>query len=119
MSPISERRWAQFKRNRRAFSSLWIFLVLFTISLFAEFIANDKPILIYHQAEFYFPVLVDYSEKDLGGELRSAASYWDPSIIKLIESSGGWMIRTPIPFHYQTPDMYISGPAPTLSLIHI
>ena len=111
MTPIAERRWAQFKRNKRAFGSLWIFLVLFSISLFAEFIANDKPILVYHQEEFFFPVLIDYSEKDLGGELSSAVSYWDPYIIDLIEASGGWMIRTPIPFHYQTPDM--------LSLIHI
>ena len=113
MTPIAERRWAQFKRNKRALGSLWIFLTLFSISLFAEFIANDKPILVYHQEEFFFPVLIDYSEKDLGGELSSAVSYWDPYIIDLIETSGGWMIRTPIPFHYQTPDMYISGPAPT------
>ena len=113
MSPLAQRRWSQFRKNRRAFGALWIFLTLFTLSLFAEFIANDKPILVYHQDELFMPVLYDYSEEDLGGELSSTANYWDPFIQELIENSGGWMLWTPIPYHFRTPDMYLNGPAPT------
>ena len=113
MSPLAKRRWNQFRKNRRAYTALWIFLTLFTLSLFAEFIANDKPIFVYHQDELFVPVLFDYSEEDLGGELSSAANFWDPTVKALIENSGGWILWTPIPYHFRTPDMYLNGPAPT------
>ena len=113
MSPLAQRRWSQFRKNGRAYGALWIFLTLFTLSLFAEFIANDKPILVYHQSQLFVPVLFDYSEQDLGGELPSAANYWDPNVQKLIRSSDGWMLWPPVPYHFRTPDMYLSGPAPT------
>ena len=113
MSPLAQRRWSQFRKNGRAYGALWIFLTLFTLSLFAEFIANDKPIFVYHQSQLFVPVLFDYSEQDLGGELPSAANYWDPNVQKLIRSSDGWMLWPPVPYHFRTPDMYLSGPAPT------
>lgn len=113
MSPLAQRRWSQFRKNGRAYGALWIFLTLFTLSLFAEFIANDKPILVYHQSQLFVPVLFDYSEQDLGGELPSAANYWDPNVQKLIRDSDGWMLWPPVPYHFRTPDMYLSGPAPT------
>jgi len=113
MSPLAQRRWSQFRKNGRAYGALWIFLTLFTLSLFAEFIANDKPILVYHQSQLFIPVLFDYSEQDLGGELPSAANYWDPNVQKLIRDSDGWMLWPPVPYHFRTPDMYLSGPAPT------
>ena len=113
MSPLAQRRWSQFQKNGRAYGALWIFLTLFTLSLFAEFIANDKPILVYHQSQLFVPVLFDYSEQDLGGELPSAANYWDPNVQKLIRGSDGWMLWPPVPYHFRTPDMYLSGPAPT------
>lgn len=113
MSPLAKRRWGQFRKNGRAYGALWIFLTLFTLSLFAEFIANDKPILVYHQSQLFVPVLFDYSEQDLGGELPSAANYWDPNVQKLIRGSDGWMLWPPVPYHFRTPDMYLSGPAPT------
>ena len=113
MSPLAQRRWSQFRKNGRAYGALWIFLTLFTLSLFAEFIANDKPILVYHQSQLFAPVLFDYSEQDLGGELPSAANYWDPNVQKLIRDSDGWMLWPPVPYHFRTPDMYLSGPAPT------
>ena len=113
MSPLAQRRWSQFRKNGRAYGALWIFLTLFTLSLFAEFIANDKPILVYHQSQLFVPVLFDYSEQDLGGELPSAANYWDPNVQKLIRGSDGWMLWPPVPYHFRTPDMYLSGPAPT------
>ncbi len=113
MSPLAKRRWGQFRKNGRAYGALWIFLTLFTLSLFAEFIANDKPVLVYHQSQLFIPVLFDYSEQDLGGELPSAANYWDPNVQKLIRGSDGWMLWPPVPYHFRTPDMYLSGPAPT------
>ena len=89
MSPLAKRRWNQFRENRRAYNALWIFLTLFTLSLFAEFIANDKPIFVYHQDELFVPVLFDYSEEDLGGDLSSAANFWDPTVKEWIENSDG------------------------------
>ena len=78
MTPLAQRRLNQFTSNKRAYRSLWIFLTLFGISLFSEFVANDKPILMYHQDQLWMPVLVDYSEKELGGELeaRAASRHW-------------------------------------------
>jgi microcin C transport system permease protein len=112
MNPINERRWRQFKRNKRGYYSLWIFLTLFGISLCAELIANDRPVVMYHQGELWFPVLASYSEQEIGGTLPSEATYWDPFVQNLIEESGGWMIWPIIPFNYRTPDMYIEQPAP-------
>ena len=113
MSPISKKRWQQFQNNKRAYWSLLIFLALFAISLFAELIANDKPILVSHKGQLFAPVFIDYSEKDLGGELTATASYWDPQIQRLITNSNGWILWPPIPYGYDTPDMYLDGPAPT------
>jgi microcin C transport system permease protein len=68
LSPLNRRRWQNFKRNRRGYWSLWIFLALFLISLFAEFIANDKPFLIVMDGKLYFPAVVNYPETAFGGE---------------------------------------------------
>ena len=67
LSPINRRRWSNFKRNRRGYWSLWIFTILFLVTLFAEFIANDKPFLIKFDGRFYFPSVVTYSETTFGG----------------------------------------------------
>jgi microcin C transport system permease protein len=71
LSPLNRRRWRNFKANRRGYWSLWLFLALFVVSLFAEFIANDKPIIAYYKGELLFPALVDYPESKFGGFLRS------------------------------------------------
>ena len=112
MSTLSQRRWQQFRDNKRAYRSAVLFLILFTISLFAEFVANDKPILMYHNGEFWTPVLADYTERELGGEMETAAVYWDPYVQDLVAESGGWMVWPPIPYSYKTADMYLAGPAP-------
>ncbi|HCD27802.1 MAG TPA: ABC transporter permease [Gammaproteobacteria bacterium] len=112
MSTLSQRRWQQFRDNKRAYRSAVLFLILFTISLFAEFVANDKPILMYHKGEFWTPVLADYTERELGGEMETAAVYWDPYVQDLVAESGGWMVWPPIPYSYKTADMYLAGPAP-------
>ena len=98
LSPINRRRWENFKANRRGYWSFWIFLVLFVLSLGAEFIANDKPLVVSYKGELLFPVLVDYPESKFGGFLATT-DYKDPFIIDEIESNG-WMIWPPIRYSY-------------------
>ncbi len=112
ISPLNQRRWRQFKRNRRAWFSLCIFLVLFGTSLVAEVVANDKPLMMSHNGSLWFPAIFSYTEEELGGELPIEALFWDPYVEELIEESGGWMLWPPIPFSYDTPDMFIETAAP-------
>ena len=85
---ISQRRWINFKKNKKAFYSAIIFLLLFLVSLCAEFIANDKPLLIIFKGKYYTPVFNFYSEKEFGGDLRTEAIYKDVEVQCLIISSG-------------------------------
>jgi microcin C transport system permease protein len=112
ISPLTRRRLEAFRRNRRGFWSLWIFLVIFFITLFAEFIANDRPILVRYEGAWYFPVFVDYPETTFGGEFPSPADYRDPAVAKLI-SDKGWMIWPLIPFSYNTINYNLPSPAPS------
>ncbi len=100
LSPINRRRWDNFKANRRGYWSLWIFGVLFFLSLFAEFIANDRPILMSYKGEILAPVFVDYPEEKFGGFL-AVTDYRDPVILKEIEDNG-WAIWPPIAYSYDT-----------------
>ena len=111
LSPITRRRWAAFKANRRARVSLWLFGVLFIISLFAELIANDKPIVMQFDGQWYVPLLVDYPETEFGGFLPTRTDYLDPFIQQQI-SDHGWALWPIIPFSYQTLDMQMSRPSP-------
>ncbi|WP_170378370.1 ABC transporter permease [Ruegeria atlantica] len=88
LSPLNQRRWRNFRRNSRAFWSLIIFSVLFGISLFAEFIANDKPILVKYRGEFYTPIFNFYPETEFGGDFQTEAIYRDPEVKCLIDSGG-------------------------------
>jgi len=111
-STLTQRRWQNFKANRRGYYSLWIFTFLFGLSLFAEFIANDRPIVISYQGHLYFPVLIDYTEADLGGEHEMRADFKDPGVRDMISGEGNWQIWPPIPFRYDTIDYRIETPAP-------
>ncbi|KHJ51428.1 ABC transporter permease [Vreelandella venusta] len=111
LSPITRRRWAAFKANRRARISLWLFGVLFIISLFAELIANDKPIVMQFEGQWYAPLLVDYPETEFGGFLPTRTDYLDPFIQQQINDHG-WALWPIIPFSYQTLDMQMSRPSP-------
>lgn len=129
LSPLNQRRWRNFKRNRRAVWSLIIFGVLFGLSLFAELIANDKPILVSYQGELRMPVARFYSERDFGGDFPTQARYQDIEVQCLIKTGGmeiclddpdgtlaalaagedlgedfqpGWMIWPVIPYSYNT-----------------
>ena len=101
ITAITRRRLENFSRNRRGFWSLWIFLVLFFVSLFAELIANDKPLLVYYDGGFYVPVIVNYSETAFGGEFLTEADYRDEFVIELIDKKG-WLIWPLVPFAYDT-----------------
>ncbi|MEZ5557677.1 MAG: ABC transporter permease [Pseudomonadales bacterium] len=106
MSPINQRRLANFRANRRGYWSLWIFLTLFVLSLVAELIANDKPIVFVKGGELYAPVLFVYSEAELGGILQTEADYRDPFVQQLIESDG-WMLWPPIRYSHDTIDWQV------------
>ncbi|MBD3648813.1 MAG: ABC transporter permease [Pseudomonadales bacterium] len=111
VNPINRRRWANFKANKRGFWSAWIFLTLFTISLFAEFLANDRPIVFSLDGDLYFPVWFTYTEEELGGVLETEAVYLDPFVENLIEDNG-WAIWPPLRFSYNTIDWDLPPPYP-------
>ena len=116
LNPINQRRWAQFKRNRRGWWSLWIFLILFVLSLFAEFIANERPLLVQYDGGYYFPVVMSYPETTFGGDFPTEAEYRDPFVASLIEEKG-WMLWPPVRYHYRTInfDSQHAAPAPPSS----
>jgi len=110
--PITARRLANFRANARGFWSLWIFLVLFITSLFAEFIANDKPILISYDGAIYTPVFKAYAETEFGGEFETEADYKDPVVQDLIRAKG-WMVWPPIPYGFDTQVLGLPTPSPS------
>ena len=110
-TPLTRRRFAQFRANRRGWWSLWLFLLLFGLSLGAEFIANDRPLLVNYRGSFYFPVFKDYAETDFGGVFPSEANYRDPYLAQLIDGQG-WMIWPPIRFRHDTVNYNLPVPAP-------
>lgn len=128
-SDLNRRRWANFRRNRRAFASLIVFLACFTVSLFAELLANDRPILVKYRGEYYMPIFSFHSEATFGGDLRTEAIYGDIEVQCLIATGGmercwdapqaliedaadsivegtaierGWLVWPPIPYHHST-----------------
>ena len=113
VSPINRRRWENFKANRRGYWSLWVFLVLFILSLGAEFIANDRPFFVSYEGRWYFPVFVNYPETTFGGDFETATDYRDPFVRKLITEKGGYMIWPPIRYSYNTHNLDLPTPAPS------
>jgi microcin C transport system permease protein len=113
MSPLNFRRWQNFKANRRGYLSFWLFLVLFFVTLFAEFIANDRPYFISYEGKWYFPVFATYPETTFGGDFETAADYRDPYLQKLIAEKGGTMIWPPIRYSYNTHNLDLPTPAPS------
>ncbi len=112
ITPLTRRRLDNFHANRRGFWSLWIFLFLFFFSLFAEFIANDKPILISYDGVLYSPVLKAYAETDFGGEFETEADYTDPIVRKLITDKG-WMVWPLIPYSFDSQVLGLATPSPS------
>ncbi len=113
ISPLNKRRWENFKANRRGYWSFWIFLTLFVLSLFAEFIANDKPFYVRFDGKSYFPAVFTYAETDFGGDFETAADYRDPFLQKLIAEKGGTMLWPPVRYSYSTHNLDLPTPAPS------
>ncbi|MGB1203377.1 MAG: ABC transporter permease, partial [Alloalcanivorax venustensis] len=110
-NPIWRRQWRAFRRNRRGFWSLGLFLVLFVVSLGAEFVANDRPIMVQYQGDLYFPVFKTYPETTFGGLFETEANYRDPYVAELIEDDG-WMLWPPIRYSHDTINYELTVPAP-------
>lgn len=111
MTPLARRRLSLFKANKRGFYALWVFLALFFFTLFAEVVANDKPIVLSYQGALYFPVFKAYSEQTFGGDFETEAMYRDPFVAEKINANG-WMIWPPIRYGYSTINYDLGRPAP-------
>jgi microcin C transport system permease protein len=111
LSPITRRRWRNFRANKRGYWSLWIFLALLVLTLPAEFVANDKPLLVKYNGAYYVPVFVDYPESTFGGFL-AYTDYRDPVNAEEINSHG-WMIWPPLRYSYGTINKNPPTPAPS------
>jgi len=104
--------WHRFRCHRRGWYSLWIFLFLFTLSLFAELLCNDRPLLIHYQGGYYLPLLESYPETTFGGDFATEADYLDPWLRTRLNSEGNWAIYPPISYRYDTINYYASQPNP-------
>jgi microcin C transport system permease protein len=112
LAPLTRRRLANFRANKRGYWSLWIFLVFFSISLLAEFVANDKPFLVYYEGKFYMPIFTAYTETTFGGEFPTETDYRDPYVAQLIRAKG-WMLWPLVHYHYRTVAWDLPTPAPS------
>jgi microcin C transport system permease protein len=111
ITPLTYRRLQNFRANRRGWWSLWIFAVLFVVTLFAEFVANDKPILVYYDGGIYAPIFKTYPETVFGGEFPTEADYRDPFVARLIDDKG-WLVWPLVPYDHRTVSWDLAVPAP-------
>jgi microcin C transport system permease protein len=112
MTPLNARRWQAFRANRRGWWSLWLFSGLFALSLVAELIANDRPLLVGFDGALLAPVVVDYPETRFGGQFETRADFRDPYVQQLIEARDGWILWPPIRYGYNTINYDLPVPAP-------
>ena len=112
MNPLTQKRWEAFKSNKRGWWSVWLFTAIFLLTLFAEFIANDKPFLVSYQGEMYSPVFKAYPETTFGGEFGTEADYQDPFVVEKINADG-WMIWPPVRYDHRTVAWDLPTPAPS------
>lgn len=111
-NPVNADRWAKFKSNKRGYYSLWIFSILFLLSLFAELWINDKPVMVSYQNHWYFPIVQDIPENQLGGDFDIITDYSDPYMVKQIEKNG-WILWPLVPFYYDTINLELTQSAPS------
>jgi microcin C transport system permease protein len=102
LSPLNERRLRNFRANRRGYWSFWIFLVLFVASLFAELLANDRPLVVSYKGALHLPIFKVYTEREFGGDFETEANYHDSVLQNLIRREGGWMLWPPVSYSYDT-----------------
>ena len=111
LSP-GRRAWQRFRRNRLGFVSLVLFCALVALSLLAEVVSNDRPLVLRYEGKLYFPVVRDYSEKTFGGDFPTPADYLDPFIRERITTGGNWAIYAPNPYGSQTINYFARSPSP-------
>ena len=111
-SPLTQRRLAIFRRNKRGFYSLILFGLIFIVAMSADFISNDKPIMVYFDGKFYMPIYQMVPETDYGGDFETEAIYTDPFVQDLIHEKG-WMVWPIVPYGYRAPALDLTAPAPT------
>lgn len=111
LSP-GRRAWLRFQANRRGRISLWIFLTLFVVSLFAEILSNDRPIIVSYEKKFYFPLMVDYPETTFGGDFATPADYLDPFIRSQLSAPGNWAIYPLNRYSFNTLNYFSQSPNP-------
>lgn len=110
---LTQRRWRRFKANKRGYYSLIIFTIIFTVSIFAEVVSNNKPLVIYYQGHFYCPIVKMYPETTFGGDFQTEANYRDPYILKKITAGRNWAVF-PINHHsYDSINMNLDVPVPS------
>ena len=116
LSP-GERSWLRFKSNRRGYVSLWIFSILFILCFFAEFLCNDKPLIVKYEDSYYFPIFSAYSETTFGGDFETEADYTDGFVRHQLTKGDNWMLDPVIPYSYNTINFVsdLPNPAPPSS----
>jgi len=112
LSP-SRRAWLRFKRNRQGYWSLWLFCALVLVSLFAELVSNDKPLIVRYEGQTYFPMLRDYSEKTFGGDFDTPTDYLDPFIQQRLNTDGNWALYTLNRYGPNTLNYFAKSPNPS------
>jgi microcin C transport system permease protein len=112
LSP-AQRRWQRFKANRLGYMSLWVFGTLFILSLFAELLSNDRPLVVHYQGQYYFPVVNDYPETAFGGDFDTPTDYLDPYVKQLLGKDGNWVLYAPNPYRYDTINYFTNHPNPS------
>ncbi|WP_085441755.1 ABC transporter permease [Magnetofaba australis] len=113
LSPLSQQRWRRFKNHRRGYASLWIFLLLFGVSLFAEALSNDKPIVVSFEGQLYYPIFITYPETAFGGDFETEADYKDPFVLEKITGNGNWALFPLNPHSYNSINLELTQPAPS------
>jgi microcin C transport system permease protein len=106
------RAWQRFRRNRLGYWSLWVFGILVVLSLFAEILSTDRPLVVRYEGRTYFPVLQVYSEKTFGGDFETPADYLDPFIRERITRDGNWAVYAPNPYGPRTLNYFATSPNP-------
>lgn len=111
LSPY-QRSWLRFRANRRGYYGLWLFSILFVLSVGAEFLSNDRPIIVQYQGEYYMPLFFSYPETAFGGDFETEADYTDPYVKKLLSTDGNWALYPPNPYSYNTINYFTDHPNP-------
>ena len=107
-----ERAWRRFKANRRGYWSLWIFSILFVLSLFAEVLSNDKPLIVHYDGGYYFPIFKFYSERQFGGDFDTEADYTDPYVKRLLRKGSNWVLYPLNHYSFNTINYFTMSPNP-------